>query len=75
MDSLRHHLISSIGFEIERNRPLLRQLLKEHVSDDTRDSLVQRVVAHLELCGFEIDEEARIIRKRDGGRGWPVGPS
>jgi hypothetical protein len=29
-----------------------------------------RVVEHLELSGYEIDEQERVIRKRDRGRGW-----
>jgi hypothetical protein len=53
---------------IERNRTLLRRLLKEHVTDDTRRRLAEKVVEHLELSGFEIDE--RVMRKKDGGRGW-----
>jgi hypothetical protein len=68
--SLRDDLVSSIGFAISRSRDLMRRLLKEHVSDDTRDQLARRVVEHLELTGFEIDEQERIIRKKDGGRGW-----
>jgi hypothetical protein len=55
---------------IERNRTLLRRLLKEHVTDDTRRRLAEKVVEHLELSGFEIDEQERVMRKKDGGRGW-----
>jgi hypothetical protein len=40
------------------------------VTDDTRHILAKRVVEHLELSGFEIDERERIMRKNDGGRGW-----
>jgi hypothetical protein len=50
--------------------PLLRQFVTEHVSDDARHRLAEKVVAHLELSGFEIDEQQRVIKKRDGGRGW-----
>jgi hypothetical protein len=37
-------------------RPLLRRILKEHVSDDARQMLARTVIEHLELSGFEIDE-------------------
>jgi hypothetical protein len=43
---------------------LLRRLLKEHVTDDTRERLGKKVVEHLELSGLEIDEAAQIMRKR-----------
>jgi hypothetical protein len=68
--SFRDQLLCSIGFVIARQRDLLRRLLNEHVSDDTRHILAKRVVEHLELSGFEIDEQERIMRKKDGGRGW-----
>ena len=58
-----------IGFPIDRNRALLRRVLKEHVTDDTRQLLAKRVVEQLELSGFEIDEQQRVMRKRDRGRG------
>jgi hypothetical protein len=50
--------------------PLLRRIVTEHATDDVRQRLAEKVVAHLELSGFEIDEQQRVIRKRDGGRGW-----
>ena len=62
--SFRDLLVFSIGFAIGQHRDLLRRLLKEHVTDDTRHQLARRVVEHLELGGFEIDEQAQIIRKR-----------
>jgi hypothetical protein len=31
---------------------VLRRLLKEHVTNATRDQLAKRVVEHLELSGF-----------------------
>jgi hypothetical protein len=68
--SFRDQLLFSIGFAISRSRDLLRRLLKEHVTDDTRQLRAKRVVEQLELSGFEIDEQERVMRKRDGGRGW-----
>jgi hypothetical protein len=62
--SFRDMLVSSIGFAISRNRDLLRRLLKEHVTDATREQLAKRVVERLELSGFEIDEAQQIMRKR-----------
>jgi hypothetical protein len=69
-NSFRDMLAFSIGFVVESNRPLLRQILKEHVSDDARQQLAKRVLEHLELSGFEIDEAERVMRKRDRGYGW-----
>jgi len=40
--SFRDMLAFSIGFVIERNRTLLRRLLKEHVTDDARAALGKR---------------------------------
>jgi hypothetical protein len=65
--SFRDALIFSIGFVIERNRALLRRLLKEHVTDDTRHQLAKKVVEHLELSGFEIDESEQVMRKTIAG--------
>jgi hypothetical protein len=48
---------------------LLRRLLSEHVTDATREQLAKRVVEHLELSGFQIDESAQIMRKRPGHHG------
>jgi hypothetical protein len=69
-NSFRDMLAFSIGFVVESNRPLLRQILKKHVSDDARQQLANRVLEHLELAGFEIDEAERVMRKRDRGYGW-----
>ena len=44
--------------------------MTEHVTDDTRHRLAEKVVEHLERSGFEIDEQERVMRKKDGGRGW-----
>ena len=68
--SFRDQLAFSIGYAVSRSRDLLRRLLKEHITDDARQQLAERVVEHLELSGFEIDEQERIMRKQDGGRGW-----
>jgi hypothetical protein len=62
--SFRDLLIFSIGFVIGRNRPLLRRILKEHVTDDARAMLGKKVVEHLELSGFEIDEGRQVITKK-----------
>ena len=62
--SFRDTLLFSIGFVIARNRALLRRLLKEHVTDDTRHQLARKVVEHLELSGFEIDEERQVMTKK-----------
>jgi hypothetical protein len=68
--SFRDLLLFDIAFGVDRNHALLRRLLKEHVTDDARQQLAKRVVDQLELSGFEIDEQERVMRKRDGGRGW-----
>jgi hypothetical protein len=68
--SFRDQLAFSIGYAVSRSRELLLRLLKEHITDDARQKLAERVVDHLELSGFEIDEQERIMRKQDGGRGW-----
>jgi hypothetical protein len=62
--SFRDMLAFSIGFVIERNRTLLRRILKEHVTDDARQILGKKVIEHLELSGFEIHEDEQVMRKR-----------
>jgi hypothetical protein len=62
--SFRDMLAFSIGFVIERNRTLLRRILKEHVTDDARQMLGKKVIEHLELSGFEIHEDEQVMRKR-----------
>lgn len=66
--SFRDQLAFSIGFAVSRSRDLLRPLLKEHVADDARQQLAERVIDHLELSGFEINEGERVMRK------WPPTP-
>jgi hypothetical protein len=48
----------------------MRRILIEHVADDARRMLAKKVIEHLELSGFEIDEGEQIMRKRPRGRGW-----
>jgi hypothetical protein len=62
--SFRDQLAFSIGFAVSRSRDLLRRLLKQHTPDDARQQLAERVIDHLELSGFEIDEEGQALRKR-----------
>jgi hypothetical protein len=57
------------GPAISRHRDLLRDILKQHVSDGPRQQLGKRVVEHLELSGFEIDEERQTIRKKRPAKG------
>jgi hypothetical protein len=67
--SFRNQLLFSIGFVIGQNRDLLRRLLKEHVTDATREQLAKRVVEHLEMSGFQIDEARQTMTKRPGSHG------
>jgi hypothetical protein len=62
--SSRDQLAFSIGFAVTRSRDLLRRILKEHTADDARQMLANRVIEHLELLGFEIDEADQVMRKR-----------
>ena len=62
--SFRGQLAFSIGFAVSRSRALLRRILKEHAPDDARQMLAERVMEHLELAGFEIDEAKQVMRKR-----------
>jgi hypothetical protein len=57
-------LAFSIGFAVTRSRDLLRRILKEHTAEDARQMLAKRVVDHLELSGFEIDEADQVMRKK-----------
>jgi hypothetical protein len=56
--------VLSIGFAVSRSRDLLRRLLKEHIADDARQQLAERVIGHLERSGFEIDEAEQVMRRR-----------
>jgi hypothetical protein len=67
--SFRDSLTLSIGYAIGRNRDLLGRLLKEHVTDATREQLAKRVVEHLEMSGFQIDEARQTMTKRPGHHG------
>jgi hypothetical protein len=62
--SFRDQLMFSIGFALGRNRELLRRILKDHLSDDAREQLAKRVIEHLELCGFTIDEASQLMKRR-----------
>jgi hypothetical protein len=44
-------------------------MLKEHIADGARQMLAKRVIEHLELSGFEIDEADQVIgsARRGGG--------
>jgi hypothetical protein len=52
------------AFSIERNQPLLRRVLREHVSDDAREMLAKRVLEHLQFWGFEIDEDGQALWRK-----------
>jgi hypothetical protein len=67
--SLRDELAFSIGYAVSRSRSLLRDILRQHISDGPRQQLGKRVVEHLELSGFEIDEDGQVIRKRPPMKG------
>jgi len=62
--SFRDQLAFSIGFAVSRSGDLLRRLLKNHVTDDARQQLAERVIEHLERSGFEIDEAEQVMRRR-----------
>jgi hypothetical protein len=67
--SFRDQLTFAVGFEITRHPNLLRRLLKEHVTDDASEQLAKRVLEHLEISGFEIDEGAHTMRTRRPSHG------
>jgi hypothetical protein len=64
--SFRDQLAFAIGFEITRHPDLLRRILEEHVSDGASQSLAKKVIEHLELSGFTIDEAAQVMTKLGG---------
>ena len=45
-------------------RALLREILTKHAPDAAKEQLAERVVKHLELAGFELDEDEQALRKR-----------
>jgi hypothetical protein len=38
--------------------------LKDHVTDEVRAQLAERVVEHLEQSGFEIDEAGQVLGRK-----------
>jgi hypothetical protein len=66
--SFRAQLVFSIGFALSRSRELLRRLLREHAPDDVRLELAERVMKQLEGSGFEVDEQARLLRQHPQGK-------
>jgi hypothetical protein len=62
--SFRQHLVFSIGLALTGSRSLLRRLLKEHVSDQTRHELGERIISHLDQSGYELDEAGQALKKR-----------
>jgi hypothetical protein len=46
---------------VDRSKPLLRRILKEHVSDDACQMPANKVIARLELSRFRIGEERQLI--------------
>jgi hypothetical protein len=62
--SLRDQLTFSIGFALTRSRGLLRRILSEHAPDDAQQMLAARVLEHLELSGFELDEDRQVLRRK-----------
>jgi hypothetical protein len=67
--SLRDELVFSIGYAVSRSRDLLRDILKKHVSDGPRQQLGKRVLEHLKLSGFEVDEKGQALRKWTAPKG------
>ena len=57
--SLHDQLGFSIGFAVSRSRDLLRRLLKEHVTDDARPLLAERVVEHRNSRGSRSTKPSR----------------
>ena len=39
-------------------------MVREHTPDDARDELAERVVQHLEMSNFEIDEDGQALRRK-----------
>ncbi len=62
--SFRDQLAFSIGFAVARSREVLRRILADHVTDDARHQLAERVIEHLEQSGFEIDEAEQVMKRR-----------
>jgi hypothetical protein len=49
--------------------------LREHAPDHAKQQLAERVVKHLEMTGFELDEEGQALRRRPplSAHGMPRG--
>jgi hypothetical protein len=62
--TLRAQLVFAIAYVAGQSRQLLRRIAREHTADDASQLLGERVVQHLELSGFDIDEADQTIRKR-----------
>ena len=62
--SLRAQLVSAVAYVAGQSRQLLRRIARDHTADDAGPMLGERVVQHLELSGFEINEAEQTIRKR-----------
>jgi hypothetical protein len=74
--SFRDPLIFSIALAVSRSRDLLRRIVREHVTDDARQQLAERVVRDLERSGFELDEEQPVAQehvRRPRARRAPAG--
>jgi hypothetical protein len=42
----------------------MREILRQHATDQPRQELAERVVKHLEQSGFELDEQQQVLRRR-----------
>ena len=49
--------IDAIAYALKSCRPILRQLVRQHTSDDEAHIAAERVVAQLERSGFKIEHD------------------